>query len=456
MGVVRDGHCYSAPCKFFADGDQSNRIIWYYVPDNRPFYPEMHTFSPRVDDMYDVPSTTYELAGNRPCPRKHYSGRDIWFRAGDHVHGDPDDFLGLALSAKYMKNGRGPWDPCAEPEHLFAEIGLGVLKNNMTPAVQRLPIGCAFGMRGTDIPLSPLNVQAGIALGVVGAGATFESRRLGTALGIHGAPPIVERFLSGLALGIFTHPAAIETRPHGLTLGIVGHSIEEPVAELLTAVAFGVTKHDVLPATETLSARLAFGLVRWEPDTAIEGKRSGVAVGAVGANVATAVETFANGFSFGTVGQSVTEPTESHASGIAIGITGARSDSGAQEVKAGMAIGIVGHAVDLATPGATCGASGNITVGTPVSATISGFGVFHWWKFSTVAGTQYTVTMSTLAGTTNTIAITKGSCGAPVVVDTLSNLHMSSSFTPGAGTVYLQVAASLFGSWTYQIDVTSP
>src|SRR6185295_13481280 len=140
MGVLRPS-CYSAPCKFFADGGPPNRIIWYWVPDDRDWFLGWHAFSPRRDDMDQASGKEPELTGRNPNPRKYYSGRDQWEREGLHVHGDASDFLGRSLTAKYFHAGVTAHEPCGQPHIHFNLIALG---NLFEPHATPLEI---FGMR---------------------------------------------------------------------------------------------------------------------------------------------------------------------------------------------------------------------------------------------------------------------------------------------------------------------
>jgi len=123
FGVTRV--CYSAPVKTFADGERTNRIIWYRVPDEREFYEGESTFSPRVDDMFQPSGQEYELTGRIPNPRRYYSGKDIWHKEGVAVDGDEEDFLGLALTEKYVIGGVPPVDPCDAPTVAVHLLQLG-------------------------------------------------------------------------------------------------------------------------------------------------------------------------------------------------------------------------------------------------------------------------------------------------------------------------------------------
>lgn len=456
MGVVRKNHCYSARCKTFADGEQDNRIIWYAVPDDRHFYSEEHTFWPRVDDMFDLEHNTYEEAGHIPCPRKHYSGRDIWFRAGDHVHGDSNDFLGLSLSAKYIVHGNGPWDPCAEPEHLFAEFGLGVVKHNLPPPVERKALGFSLGVRGTDVAFPSPIVQARLALGVVGTNLApaVERRASGIAFGIKGNVPIVERFPVGWALGIFVHPSSAEEKPIGLALGIVGQNIAVAGEELLTGITFGVVKQDMTPATETLLSGLLVG-IRGSNVTAVEPLPVGIAFGVHGSSV-SAMEIGVNGFLLGIAGQDLSEQAELLKSGIALGVDGSRSNEGTEIASLGFVLGIVGHAVTTVAPGTDCSSSGTLPLATPTTSSISSSLSHDWWIFTCAAGTQYTVTITSVSGVYPSNGIQHGSCGFPTLDGSCTSITTSFSFTPGGTTANVHVDGNFMGSLTYQITVTSP
>lgn len=108
--------CYSAPCKFFADDLlPDNRINWYFVPDDTPIYDGTTVFWPRSDVPPDQATSAFESEGFGRDVRTHTLGTDVYGRAGDHVHGDADDFAGNSLRKKYYIDDVPPEQPCPVP-----------------------------------------------------------------------------------------------------------------------------------------------------------------------------------------------------------------------------------------------------------------------------------------------------------------------------------------------------
>jgi len=106
-------YAYSAPCRFFADDvARTNRINWYFVPDDTPIYEEPHVFTQGLmhadvdDDGHGEPTAI------RTRLRKHTRGLNTWGTEGLHVHGDADDFLRRSPRSKYHGPDGQPANPC--------------------------------------------------------------------------------------------------------------------------------------------------------------------------------------------------------------------------------------------------------------------------------------------------------------------------------------------------------
>lgn len=113
FGAIR--RAYVAKANFFADEGPAatNRIKWYVVPDDTPVYDDWTSFWPRVDVPPDQAHTQFEYEGHGRDVRRFYAGNDIYGYDKDHVHGDPDDFLGKSLREKYFVDGEpDPVQPC--------------------------------------------------------------------------------------------------------------------------------------------------------------------------------------------------------------------------------------------------------------------------------------------------------------------------------------------------------
>lgn len=113
FGAIR--RAYVAKAKFFADDGPAatNRIKWYVVPDDTPVYEDWTCFWPRVDVPPDQALPQFENEGHGRDVRKFYAGNDIYGYLKDHVHGDPEDFLGESTRDKYFVEGEpDPVQPC--------------------------------------------------------------------------------------------------------------------------------------------------------------------------------------------------------------------------------------------------------------------------------------------------------------------------------------------------------
>lgn len=101
FGAVRKP--YTAPAKFFADDvTADNRIIWYPVSDDTPLYDGWTVFWPRVDTPSNEATSAYEVEGVPSLRLKAPPVTNVWGFSGDHVHGDDEDFRGLAPRSKYF------------------------------------------------------------------------------------------------------------------------------------------------------------------------------------------------------------------------------------------------------------------------------------------------------------------------------------------------------------------
>ncbi len=111
FGAVRKA--YKAPARFFADDPEAdNQIIWYNVPDDTEIYDDWTVFTPRVDTPPNEATSAYEREGIGRVVRTFYNGFDEYGFPGTHVHGDPEDFSGLAKRKKYFVGDVAPVPPC--------------------------------------------------------------------------------------------------------------------------------------------------------------------------------------------------------------------------------------------------------------------------------------------------------------------------------------------------------
>lgn len=116
---------------------------------------------PGIDRSGDPPNGLYELTAQRTNQRVYNLGTNYWSTTGAHVHGDVEDFLGLALRAKY---GPGFADPCGAPVLTYSRFLIG-------GEVQRSPSSITSASRiligGQVIPLGDGFIDAGILVGGV-------------------------------------------------------------------------------------------------------------------------------------------------------------------------------------------------------------------------------------------------------------------------------------------------
>ena len=155
--------CYSAPCNFFVDeSGYPNRITWYRVPDDRPYYEGTTAFWPRTDELDLTEGSAYELRPRAGSGRRWYNGYDAWGKPGTHVDGDADDFAGLSLKAKYSVGGAPPTDPCPTIEILQIKIGVDVQQ-----VVIRYATGdAALALAAEDLATRSTDIDAALALAV--------------------------------------------------------------------------------------------------------------------------------------------------------------------------------------------------------------------------------------------------------------------------------------------------
>jgi hypothetical protein len=113
------------------------------VPRDTPIYEGKTVFWPRIDDIEGETPYTYEKSGPVRSIRKYFPFHHYTARPGDHVHGDPSDFEGLAPRSKYWIDGVAPSDVCPPGEILNFGIRIGL---KLAPAdVKLFPLGIAMG-----------------------------------------------------------------------------------------------------------------------------------------------------------------------------------------------------------------------------------------------------------------------------------------------------------------------
>lgn len=274
MGAIRPP-AYSAPVRTYLDGVRDNRINWYFVDDDTPFYEELHAFSPARDEMY-TPSDTPELSGLNPNPRTYASGLDPFHHDPHGVHGDVDDFLCLSPASKFAAPGETPDDPCGEGKYLLPPSGIKFAFKYPPPSVEPFPLGLMLGNTISESSAYPLisrlnlgtviltpksdkgPMKQGAAFGLIlnngtGVGGSVSSTLL-TGLnlrdnsasvirnGLQGAlvltDPIRPPLESGLLLGLDTRAGSVLD---GLALGLVVTDAPLPPPPLKTGVEFGLT-----------------------------------------------------------------------------------------------------------------------------------------------------------------------------------------------------------------------
>lgn len=389
-----------------------------------------------VDEMFTAGGGEYELTGVKPNPRRHYSGRDIWFRTGDHIHGDDDDFLGRATSDKYLIHGRGPYEPCAEPEHLFGEIGLGVRKNNLS-AIVPVFAGLRLGGVGHDHYGTAYERLVGLGLAVDGTNVfVLEGKKGGLALGAVpiGFIPLVAEKKGGLLLGPFVPAALPAAAAAGLELGIIGTAIVTDVGRTGAGLALGGEGTDVTDEVKTSIVGLDFGGKKHE--SAIEEfALVGLALSGDGTDVVTTEgEEKKGGLDFGSTVLFVGSEVGGKSAGIEFGGDGTGVDEDAELEAAGLELGGVVNAIESGppTPGTDCSSAALISLATDYTYSVTSPAV-QWFRFPIVSGTQYHVRLTIHSGIFAVIDIRTGtSCGSAMSQGEIFNSGDCLSFTAGA------------------------
>jgi hypothetical protein len=225
FGAVRQ--FYAAPCKAFADDvDRPNRIIWYEAPEHAIFYEEPHVFTPGIDRSGDpLTSALYEYTTVRTNERKHFSGINTFGTTGLHFHGDPEDFMGEALKAKY---GVAPPDPCAAIPLTFSRLLLRTLVRTPPDVITSTPSGLGrFLFRGTLVGSGVDTLTSRILFKGVSVGAPPSESRHGILFkgGFLEDTPIVGRFVFSGGAGDAPIPGVVLFSGIGSTAGGSGPGV---------------------------------------------------------------------------------------------------------------------------------------------------------------------------------------------------------------------------------------
>lgn len=439
MGVLRPP-CYSASCRTYAGGPRNNRIIWYYVSDDTPFYEELHAYSPGRDEMY-TPADEPEKTGLVPNPRKYYSGLDLFHHDVHGVHGDIDDFLCLSPLEKFSPHGEMPDDPCNESLTLWPEHGIRI------------------GGRIHDLP--SFSFKGGVRLGAEVLDLVESPYASGILIGgkLHDIIPLIEEKKRGVKLGGKVND--LSPFPEKKKAGIfIGGKIADPFqAPLAAGVRYGGTIKEVPVPIEVLySGLLAGGHYKDFPPTPAEMK-SGLKFGGKYHDVGTTPTESKSGLKLGGKYHDVTITPAELKSGMKLG--GKNHDAGTvTELKSGLKLGSVIHDVGGGppVPGTACSSAGVLTLGSGVTATCNAASHPHWWRFPVTTGTHYTVTSVIHAGAPTTLMVLEGSCPSPTFLGFVSVGGGSFSFTASANdNAYVEIDIHLpTGSCNYTLTATSP
>lgn len=415
FGVARV--CYSAPVRTFADAGRDNRIIWYWVSDTRPFYEGETTFTPRVDDMFQPSGEEYELTGRVPNPRRYYSGRDIWGKVGAAVDGDEADFMGLALTDKYIRNGNAPQDPCGVPPKIVHLLRIGYTVSKFPPKIrlaqERLRLGQTVFEHGYPPPLYPEGLKIRHAIPVHGAHAR-DGEGLALRDDLGGGLHHKHRLRAGLLLGEMSQPG--HTGPDVEALRIA--DALRPAS--LVRPIFG----------EGLKIGYRISVESLDPHVV----ETGLLIGERSFIPPALPWTFADGLKIGerTVMKVPVEPPL---------------------YKLGLRLGERSILDETVEPGASCPVAGLVLVHHTVGGYVSG-STHHWWRLNANSGAEFHVSLHILEGS-NISAILKYGPDC----DTLSSYPAllfdgdCVSFTENSDYIYLvEVFALPLGEATYQID----
>ena len=116
---------------------------------------------PGIDRSGDPPNGLYEFTAQRTNQRAYNLGTNYWSTTGVHVHGDVEDFLGLATRAKY---GPGFADPCGAPVLTYTRFLIG---GEVLRSPSSITSAAAILIGGSVLPLGDGFIGSGFLIGGV-------------------------------------------------------------------------------------------------------------------------------------------------------------------------------------------------------------------------------------------------------------------------------------------------
>lgn len=389
FGALREGHAYSAPCRTSANGEFDNRIIWYFVDDDAPVYEGLNAFEPRVDNIYDLAHGTLEKSALRPCPRKHYSGRDIWFRDASGVIGTADDFAGRTLAGVCQCQEGPPHPPCVSGPHSFNMFGLAHVA--AVPLAGEFAAGLRLGVRPTKIP--DLVAQGGLAFGHVETFIPAPPLELFGGLDLAGVlvrtPSTPIELRRGLGLGV--EPTYIPSGPlyHWRGLGLGDEPTYIPTGNFFHWRGLGLG--GVLSRTPS------------DPITL----RGGLGLGVNATYIPSGPLYHWRGLALGVESQTVPVDGVELDGAVAFGVNLDHSPMTSAAVQ-GLALAAVdpdeGGELE---PGISCEEATEIELGVPVAGHFDGFDV-HFWTVTIAVDTVYHVKILSLSGDVTSVLVQTG------------------------------------------------
>lgn len=449
-------HCYTAPCRFFADGGQTHKIRWYRVSDDTPYYDGNTIFFPGLDDMFYASGAEYEKTGDKPNPRKHYSGRDIYLRPGVQADGDESDFSGESSKLKYPPNHQGIVEVCG-PENIFAEIGFKTRRIKIVVPIERGRVAFELKAAAVDPPVVASHRALACGIRVLKVTPPVLSFGRGFALGafVPAGNADLMLLLRGLRFGIARVADPIQLRPRGLALHAGVQAGVNLAASLGTGIALGAVVSDA--ESLALESGIAWRAPIVDPIPVFEAAFGLISFRTLGMAIAATIQTRnLHRLELGYHGVNPTPAGFTLNRGIECGIV--RDDLSSPELPDhhALAFGAAppAEAPTPPTPGSSCSSAGTMPMDLDCTYAISSGGQ-NWFSFAATAGQTYFVKVTQNSGSLGSTSVDTGSSCAFRTLQFFMFLYPGcNTFTPGSDTTaFISVLAGLMGDANYTIRV---